>query len=345
MPVEIDKKLFDDLIHQQIAVNRYSSGQARDIVSLLRKAAREINTHIGLVSSTKILTKARLDALLKEIQTTITETYKEAGTRLRDEMAPFAVHAGEVASSTLSSAMPVTWSAVALSSDQLAAIVSTIPIQTGTGKLLFGEIFKGYSNAMVQDITGVVRMGMVLGEPMHTISGRTIALLSEMGTTEKHIRYAANMTHTIVQSINNSAAQLTMAANSEVVKGYAWVSTLDLKCCSACAQKSNHVYKVGESPPPLHLNCRCFAAPITRSWKELGFEDMAETKPGMRASSNGPVPVNIKYSDWLHTQSKDAQIEVLGVRRQQIFEKGNMAFNSLVRKDGSFLTLDQLKNR
>ena len=134
-----------------------------------------------------------------------------------------------------------------------------------------------------------------------------------------------------------------MDANSDVLRGWVWVSTLDSRTCLRCAQKSGIESKMGEGVvPPLHIGCRCFQAPVIKSWKELGF-DAKEFATGTRASSGGQVDANISFDAWLRTQSKSAQIDQLGPARQQLFANG-MKVDKFT-NNGKVLTLEQLKNR
>lgn len=342
----INKQLFDDLISQHIDLGRYSSKQAADIVDLLKAAKGEILAQIAATSDNRVFTKTRLNKLLKEISATISDTYAEVGTQLHDELNLFVAHAAEVSAATLATQMPLEWSPYKLSKEQLAAIVSDTPITAGEGKLLFGEIIKGYSDAMVRDITGVVRMGMVLGESAHKIASDTVGLLGELGTTDKHIRWAHNMTHTMVQSINNNAAQATMANNSEVLKGWTFISTFDSKTCSQCFSNSGKAFPLGQGPiPTLHVGCRCYQAPLVKSWKELGFDNVPEYPTGTRATSTGVVKADLSFNDWLKGQPRRTQDELLGPTRGKMFADGKIKLDKFTDASGKLLTLEQLKVR
>lgn len=345
MATQITKQLLDSLIHDQIDVSRYSSSQVRDIVTLLNTAEKEII--VKLQRGTGQYTHKWLDAMLAEIRATIADTYQNVTGTLRDEMSSFAEHSGEVAGAVLSSQLPVTWSPVSLSKEQIMSILNTEPIRIGANKsLLFDEVFNALAGGMEEKVRGAIRLGMVEGETMNQITTRlegTAANRFRDGVLEGPRRELANLTHTVVQHVNNQAAAMTMQNNSAVLNGWIDVATLDSKTCLFCAQKSGMEFQLDESGPPWHISCRCFRAPLVKTWKELGFA-MEETPSSTRASSSGQVPADITFDSWLRTQNKSTQTELLGPARQKLFVSGTK-IDKFTDASGKIYTLDQLKAR
>jgi hypothetical protein len=341
LATEINKALFDGLIHNQIAVARYSNKQAQDLVALLNKADKEIVAKLQAWGDSQKFTPARLKALLAEIRLTIADTYQNAGGTLKEEMAAFAAHSGEVAGAVLASQLPVSWSPVAMSKEQLIAILDKTPIRIGADKsLLFDEVFKALAGGMEEKVRGAIRLGMVEGESITQIVGR---LAGKGGVLDGPRRDLANLTHTVVQHTNNQAAAMTMQNNSAVLNGWTDVATLDSKTCVYCAGLSGMVFPLDSSGPPWHISCRCFRAPLVKTWKELGF-DMAEMPVSTRASSSGPVRADISFDTWLRTQGKATQTELLGPARQKLFSDG-LKIDKFTDASGKTYTLDQLKSK
>ena len=75
---EIPKALFDATVKSQISTGRYASKVVRDIIGLLNAADKEILAKIAATEAP--FSKARLNALLKEVRTTLKEIYGEAET-------------------------------------------------------------------------------------------------------------------------------------------------------------------------------------------------------------------------------------------------------------------------
>lgn len=347
MATTIDKDLFDSLIKNQIRIGRYSAQQAADLVILLNKTNSEIIAKILERGKDGTFTSRRLNALLAELQGIIADTYNEASDKLRTEMAAFAEHSAEVAGAMIATQLPVTWKPVGISDTQLAAILDKTPIRIGKDQsLLFDEIFKALAGGYEEKVRGALRLGMVQGESVHDMVKRlegTAANKFKDGVLEGPRRELYNLTHTVTQFVNNQAAAATMQNNSEVVKGFLSIVTLDSKSCLFCVNAASKEYKLTDTGPIWHIGCRCFRAPIVRTWKELGF-DMPEFKPSTRASQGGQIAADTTYDQWLRTRPVSEQIEFLGPARQKMFANG-MKVDKFTDASGKTYTLDQLKSK
>jgi len=349
---KIQKTLFDLLLKRQINIGRYGEKKVYDIVKLLNQADREILAKIAERGETKSFTGARLKRLLKEIRSMINATYGELHGTLQDEMRDFAEHSSEFASSTLASQLPVKWSPVSLSKEQLLAIVDDTPIAIGPEKrLLLEEIFQSMAAHKEEAIRGALRLGMVQGETVDQMIQRLRGTRAEQyrdGLLEGSRRSMAGIVRSVVQATNNNAAQAVYEKNSEVLNGWKFVATLDSRTCSHCWNEENKqkTWPIGEGPlPPLHVNCRCFQAPAIKSWEELGFDGLPEFGKFQRASKGGPVDADISFNDWLKGQDYDTQVELLGPARAKLFSDGKLTLDKFTDSSGELYTLKELKAR
>ena len=48
------------------------------------------------------------------------------------------------------------------------------------------------------------------------------------------------------------------------VKEVMWVTESDHKTCGDCKELDGEVFKIGEAPPKLHPNCRCYYVPVQK---------------------------------------------------------------------------------
>jgi SPP1 gp7 family putative phage head morphogenesis protein len=83
---------------------------------------------------------------------------------------------------------------------------------------------------------------------------------------------------TEIQRVANATAQRTYAANRDVLAGVRYLATLDDRACAVCEPLHNEEFpldpETGEHKGPdlpRHPACRCFYAPISKSWEELGM--------------------------------------------------------------------------
>lgn len=350
MPTQISQDLLDYLVKSNINLGRFSNKVASDIIALLNLAEADIIKQIEKRMDVKNFTGKRLEALLGEIRAMNSEAYAGMHESLKQEMIPFAVHSGEVAALTLTSQVPLKWDVLRVSDDQLRAIVSDVAITVGEGKkLLFGEIFEALSKSQDDAVRGAIRLGMIEGEGIPQMVRRlkgTKANQYKDGILEMPRRHLETMTRTIVNSVSNSAVQATFAANSEVVKAWRFISTMDGKTSLTCRSLSNTKWPIGQGPiPPRHPNCRSFAAPEIATWKELGFDDMPEYPPAKRSSKNGLIDANTSMDSWMRSQPKADIVEMLGPKRAELFLKGGMKVDSFADNKGIVYTLAELKKR
>lgn len=83
---------------------------------------------------------------------------------------------------------------------------------------------------------------------------------------------AVTLTRTFVSAANNQARDMVYAANTDVVRGWKWMTAGDNRVCPICLALHGQEFKMGEGPKrPIHPRCRCAALPKTISWRELGI--------------------------------------------------------------------------
>jgi SPP1 gp7 family putative phage head morphogenesis protein len=243
------------------------------------------------------------------------------------------------------------------------------------------KAFRGIAVDQAERFNQVVRNGLLTGETTPSIARRLIGSLEGSGQRlvfgqepraisrplQKIIAAGGELTsvtnnqvlalvRTSVNQVANTASQQVYEANQDITKKYRYVATLDTRTSSICRALDGQEFEYGKGPtPPQHFNCRSTTVPVI-NYDELGF-----TPPptGTRASAAGQVPANQSYGQWLAKKQQgetDAdllrrQAEALGARKVSYFrllsEKygPNAAIAKLVSKDGSELTLDQLRAR
>jgi len=100
-------------------------------------------------------------------------------------------------------------------------------------------------------------------------------------------------------------------------------------------------------------NCRSVLSPLTKSWAELRAQYKGDKRkrkdllepipPQTRASMDGKVPKDWKYTDWLKNQSDSMQNSILGPKRADLFRAGKItSMVQLLDQHGNFLTVKDL---
>ena len=239
------------------------------------------------------------------------------------------------------------------------------------------KAFRGIAVSQADLFAKTVRNGLLTGETTQEIARRLKGRLQFENATRGSIRQIAKrggqstqmanhqvmtIVRTSVNQVSNAASQSVYKANQDITKKYQYVATLDSRTSAICARLDGEEFEYGKGPmPPQHFNCRSTTVPVVDDeWYErMGLEKPKEPGPTQdkRAAKWGKdqkgrqVPANMTYADWLAKQPKSVQAEVFGKWKSQYFrdlsdKKGpQAALRSIVRADGTELTLEQLKQR
>lgn len=117
------------------------------------------------------------------------------------------------------------------------------------------------------------------------------------------------------------AAHRTMLVNQDVVKGWVWHSALGLRTCASCWALHGSFHPLTERLTD-HPNGRCSPVPITRTWKELGFEtDIAETQAQVEPGPGLFAKLPLKQ-----------QLAIVGPKRLALLQSNDIELGDLVAK-------------
>ena len=258
-----------------------------------------------------------------------------AGSDLSKALSKVAINEGKWSSGLLAKAMePLSVDFITPSPATLQAIVKEGVIGKPM-KEWFGGLAKGTQTKLRNQIAA----GVALGESTPTIVRR----VSKGYAITK--RQAQTLVRTSVNHVSNQARMVTMQANTDTIKGWQFVATLDARTTDICMSHDGKFYKLNEGGnqyPPLHHQCRSTAVPVSKSWEELGLKGLKAPPAGFRASMNGQVPANVRYPQWLRAQPKSVRREILGPGRAELFDRGVVTVDKFVDADNKSRTLGQL---
>lgn len=235
----------------------------------------------------------------------------------------------------------------ALSDSYIRSVLKTHPFKMGEDSAMtLDEVFKQLVAGKQTDVERALKLAVLEGKAENDIL-QMLRGTRAMGFKDGILNYSKRpveaLTRTMLNSINNQVASEFYQANSSILSGLRWVSTLDSRTTPICQARDGMVFPVNSGPrPPAHIRCRSFMAPLTKSWKELGLP--FDEQQGSRASMDGEVPGDMTYSQWLKTKSPDFIEKVLGPSRAALFTSGKADVTDFVNDKGHILNLDQLKN-
>ncbi|KAA0970301.1 phage head morphogenesis protein [Aureimonas fodinaquatilis] len=339
----LNDEILDRIIAHQIWTQRYSTATVRKVIALLNRADKRIVDRLATQMLSE-LSVERSNKLLDAIRTIVAGAYGVAIEGLTSELSSFGAYETGFQNNLLRQALPDTFETVRPSASQVVAATKARPFQ---GRLL-REWGKDLQDSAFKRVRDTIRMGMVEGRTtdqiVRDIRG-TKARNYEDGILQRNRREMESVVRTAVNHTANVAREETYKANADIIKGVRWVATLDSRTTTICASRDGKVYPVDNGPrPPAHFGCRSTTAPVTKSWREMGF-DVDDLPAGTRASMNGQAPADLTYNEWLRKQSVETQEEVLGVTKARLFRRGNMPIDRFVDKTGAEYTLDDLRQR
>lgn len=131
---------------------------------------------------------------------------------------------------------------------------------------------------------------------------------------------ALNIARTETLDAHRAAAQAAHKAATEVSTEWEWSAKLDARTCPSCWAKHGTRYPVDQFGPEDHQSGRCARLPVTKSWKDLGFdiEEPPSLMPDARAVFDSLTP--------------ESQAAILGPGRLKLLQDGGIDWADLSTK-------------
>lgn len=109
---------------------------------------------------------------------------------------------------------------------------------------------------------------------------------------------------------SRAGGHLGRLQHADVLAGWSWHCELSERSCSACISMDGQLFPNDAPGPNDHVNGRCTAVPITKSWADLGF-DIPE-----------PAPLRQTGQEWFAEQPAAVQKQILGPGRYAAWADG-----------------------
>ena len=334
--MDANERLRDDLIRHAIYADRYADAQLKDILKVLRSVVKDIEYRIA--SEPNVVTLAWLEQVKGWIEQQAEVFTSQLENGLKQSIKDLITHEGELFTKDMYRAIRLKVNYTIPAPEVIERAIFAMPVDSGH---LFDELMKKYDQLTKDYFISEIRAGIVSGEGtkemVHRLSGETSLLSVQAASAERMVRAV------VMHTMNTTRVEL-YKANRDVIKSVQYVATLDTKTCPVCGTLDGKVWDLDEQHPnpPMHYNCRCVIAPITKSWRELGI-DKDEVPLSVRSSMNGYVPETMDYTEWLAKQSEKTQAEILGPTRLKMYKQG-VPIEKMVR-NGKPLTIEELRQK
>lgn len=323
-------RIFDDAVDLQLDLFRTAASVESEVLDILRTLEREL---LGKLAGNTITewSRTRTNQQLRETRTLIQEYYARAADVSTEAMAGIA----NVTATATAATLLVTESQITRLSDDFLRTLAGDSIIQGAVQ---ADWWSRQTADTVFRFNGAVRQGIAAGETNQQIIRRVIQFMDVSRAN------AAALVQTSTATVANDARMAMFEANSDIIKRYRAVATLDTNTCTRCAPLDGLEWEkdgtpIGHNFPmpryPLHFNCRCLLIP-----------QVFDSPPGgQRASADGPISARTTFTEWLERQPAEKVEEVLGKGRADLFRSGKITLAQLTNGAGRPLTLDQLRAR
>lgn len=344
-PVAQSDRLIEQSTRHQVFIERIKTGEANQFAAFLIEMDELLRRRLGQVDITAF-TRAHAEKLLADIEGKLAAIYGRFWQEMRGRLIDLAVYESQFESRSLNTVLEGFEATIPPVNQVRAAVLSApLSVRGADGGKLLEPFIKDWSAVEVKRVSGAIRQGYYEGATtskiLQAVRG-TRANKYRDGVLAMSNRNASAVVRTAVQHVASVARQETWSANSDLVKGVRWVSTLDSRTTAQCRSLDGQVFPADSGPrPPIHVNCRSTTAPEPDS--KFAFLKAGAT----RASKGGYVSADETYYSWLQKQSAAFQDEAIGPVRGKLFRSGGLSAERFAEinlgKNFEPLTLDRMR--
>uniref|UniRef100_A0AAU7VGI4 Head morphogenesis protein n=1 Tax=Dinoroseobacter phage vB_DshS_R26L TaxID=3161158 RepID=A0AAU7VGI4_9CAUD len=357
----INERFMDFQVAQQVRWIRVQNRDVREALAILRRVENNLkqilqNSGLGEVR----FTEARLNALRDQVSNLIRALEAELTPVLVGNVRDALQQAAEVEQAAFVRILPAGLDVTTPNLGVLQTAATSSSFNGATITEWASSFHRSLTETTWRTIVDGITSGTTTDDLVRELLGTRSARFKD-GALQARRRGLEALVRTSVNHATNQGRQMVWEANTNLIKGVRWVSTLDTRTTPICRDRDGKVGPVVDDPdwspppgsarldppfarPPAHVNCRSTTVAITKSWKELGF-DMEDLPPATRASMDGQVPASTTYFEWLNRQSAATQSEVLGPARMKLWKEGGITPDRFQNDAGHFYTLAELKRR
>lgn len=317
----INEELSDAFVDHRLDLLRFEAGTVARLIeayeqalsdtqAVLSRARREAERG-GISERTEALIRAKQRTLRSDLAELLALADRVVAEGL--EVAALAeIEADAAAFSVLTEGVDISWARPPVV-DVLTAIVEPVGGRGWPDRLAANLL------ALHDQISAVLASTIARGASMPDVAQELGVALDR--TEGQYRSQLVALARTEVQRVANSAALASYEANSDIVSGVQYLATLDSRTCPVCAPLHGTTYELSDPDipqPPIHPRCRCFLAPITKSWTELGLGP-AQAELFAGTTPSGP---DMDFPAWLKRQPESVADQILGPTRADAWRAG-----------------------
>lgn len=329
----VSQELFDAVVRHQVMLERLKNGESLEVSKYLDQVDRLIRRILGRYSDQDNLgdvSQTEIEAAVRELRVKSLEIGNKAMDNHLKGLEK--VTRAEESFERLTLRETVARAKVkATKRDVLVRKMLKTPMQHDGG--LLEPFLKAFTQTEAKRHGDALRQAWLSGDTLAQATRRLVGTKSKGyrdGITALSRRNASTLAHTTLQHASSTARFATYEANSDLVIGYRWVSTLDANTTATCKSLDGQRFlreaaKTGPRPP-IHMNCRSTTVPEIDSAFDFLDEDATRAGSGAEgAAERGPLKADETYYTWLKRQPAAFQEEALGAKRAKLFREGGLS--------------------
>jgi SPP1 gp7 family putative phage head morphogenesis protein len=323
--------LIESTTRHQVYLERLKSGEAKKFATFLKRIDKSIRDRLTSVDLTEF-GRGRLERLLKSVDGDLVKIFDSHRAELTGSLVDIGQYEAGFEARNLSNAIqPDSFEVVIPAPAQVKAAILSAPLSVrgpDGGKLL-DPFLLDWSRGERQRLTGAIRQGFYEGQTNFQIL-RAIRGTKANGYRDGLLNVTSNHADAVVRTAVQHSASVarfeSWDANSDILSGYRWVSTLDGRTSPACRSLDGNVYQLGKGPkPPIHIRCR--STTVAELNDEFDFLQEGRT----RASKDGYVGGDETYYSWLKKQPLEFQQDAIGKVRAKLLRDGGLSAEEFAR--------------
>jgi len=342
--------LQDYLIRRHIIAESFSNGVTKELIEILFKAQKQVQDHIRNQKAGK-MTKTTMQKINVEINSALKFISEEYTNKLNKAQIEMIKDEYNKLKKTLRGNLgkSVKESNYILPVKRIQAILAT-----PSGGRFVQDYIKAHVNSLRTRIRTQLTIDIIESSSMEK-TARNLRTQFDIS------RRGANLiSRTSIMDASNRANEEVFKENTDIIKGYRYVATLDNRTTLICAGLDGKEVRLRENlpQPPLHPLCRSLIAPILFDDQFEGLKRIAvtnverkkvkhrdgTTSTKFRNVSGKDVSASTNFSKFLERQPAKWQREYLGKTRYELYKDGKLSLQEMATNSKSF-TIEELKKK
>lgn len=366
-----EELVFDRFLQRQILLQGYSVGVAQRITRMLNESMRDITQKLerlnSLPASIRSFEMQRRSNRLADLLADLREMNRAARARVvagvRMDLLDLSKDETSFVDEALIFAFAFQLNNFQPSGEEIRAVTA--------GPLMGQKTLSQWSDKLFRDRMFRMEIGIRGG----LVQGNTVSqIISGIRQGDLATRNAAGaLAATAVNYVSDAARRLFFSLNTDIAKGFQWVSVLDDRTSAICWARDGLVLPTNTGiRPPAHPHCRSVLVPILFKWstmsrvgalrkgrgstnietlmindlrsRGLNREQINTAVQSARVRNVDNSIPRVSSSEWLRGQSPVFIKKALGPARAKLFNSGTDLKKMVNLRTGRPLTLDEINN-